>query len=197
MKRIELSASRKGIPALRCRYHATPPCPRLLLISASRYMLARIGIMSRKLQRRIEAPNHPSQAYGIHHPVNRRKGQKYKEEFNDRNILERRAHPADRDPPEDQREDEQRYDVGAELFPAGRRLTILPASPVKLGFVLARAHRAASRGGAFVPGRDVKPSGRSPIGVILIAMRSPLSNPARDGPMPIMRFCQLLVTEIR
>jgi hypothetical protein len=39
----------------------------------------------------------------------------------------------------------------------------------------------------------VKPSGRSRLGVILIAMHSPLSNRARDGPTPITRFCQYLL----
>src|ERR1700726_893439 len=83
MKRIELSTSRKGIPALRCRYHATPPCPRLVLISASRYMLARIGIMWRNrngaLKRRTTQVR-----------------QNHTEEFDDRNIRERRTNSAHR-----------------------------------------------------------------------------------------------------
>src|ERR1700736_433159 len=45
---------------------------------------------------------------------------------------------------------------------------------------------AASGGG--VPGFELKPSGRSLTGVILMATRSPLSNLARDGPTPITRF---------
>src|SRR6266576_428868 len=45
---------------------------------------------------------------------------------------------------------------------------------------------AASGGG--VPGFELKPSGRSLTGAILIATRSPLSNLARDGPTPITRF---------
>src|SRR6266851_8579723 len=49
MNRIEPSTSRKGTLALRCTYQATPPCARLLLINASRYMLARIGTISRNL----------------------------------------------------------------------------------------------------------------------------------------------------
>ena len=53
-----------------------------------------------------------------------------------------------------------------------------------------------STGGAGVPGADVKPSGRSRVGVITIATRLPLSNLARDGPMPSQRFCQYFFTEI-
>ena len=51
-------------------------------------------------------------------------------------------------------------------------------------------HEPLCSGGGGVPGAAVKPAGRSRMGVILIATRSPFWKATREGPVPKTRLRQ-------